>query len=732
MKRSQRLTAVFLLLFILCGCSAPSAPNPIVLPQTPAETRTEPAPVSAEPAQTEPELGVFHLEYEQTALPEPLSTVTALTVLDDTFLLGGVSETGLALVRITAEGKSEELPLPGSTEYLYALCPDGAGGAWLLCGSMPKGYFDADGNFRFLSNEPEGKLALAHYDSAFALQEIVLLQTQYTDRFSQLCRLDGGFCLMSASLLVRLDETGAETARQSLDAKDGWSFAAMQETDGVLYVLTQNFYGTELPELRKFTPDTLSASALEADTCTSKVTGLGLCADGRLLLGNSEELFAQDTGSGETEPLVRWQEIGADVLTEQPWELDDGYLLFTPGDTSLQRLRRVSGQAPVRTVLTLAVVCGDTPFGAFTQMLQDFNLSQDAYQLDWTLYTDSQYADGESADLLRTELIAGRGPDLFAFYTNGYTPVPLAAEDVCADLLPLMGDEITRDTLLPGLFDLMQADGALYQLPLTVSVDTLVAPSRLIPEPGVTFAELEQARSQMPDGWVPIDSWNTPGNLFAFCAPFCVGAYTNREAGTCDFETQGFYDCLAWCKTWGGDGSTPEQPETTLVKLTSIRGVDQLAGRSDYIEKNWFGEPGYTYAGFPTQSGSGSAYQVLSGLGLGQQCSDPDGAKAFFEFCFSYSQDGGLPASFPRLQSELAAYKAPDPDGGEKTIGEADAAQFYDLLDGITVLAGLDGQLSEIIQEEAAGYFAGSMTAEQAAQNIQSRASIYLQEHRRA
>lgn len=228
-------------------------------------------------------------------------------------------------------------------------------------------------------------------------------------------------------------------------------------------------------------------------------------------MGNREELFAYDTGSGETEPLVRWQELGANVLTEQPRELEDGYLLFSPGDTSLQRLRRVPGQAPERTVLTLAVVCGDTPFGAFTQMLQDFNLSQDAYRIDWTLYTDSQYADGEPADLLRTELIAGRGPDLFAFYTNGYTPVPLAAEDVCADLLPLLGDELTRDALLPGLFDLMQPDGALYQLPLTVSVDTLVAPSRLIPEPGATFAEFEQARSQMPDGWVPIDSWNTPG-----------------------------------------------------------------------------------------------------------------------------------------------------------------------------------------------------------------------------
>ena len=61
-----------------------------------------------------------------------------------------------------------------------------------------------------------------------------------------------------------------------------------------------------------------------------------------------------------------------------------------------------------------------------------------------------------------------------------------------------------------------------------------------------------------------------------------------------------------------------------------------------YTHLDVYKRQGYTYAGFPAQSGSGSAYQVLSSLGLGQQCGDPDGAKAFFEFCFSYSQDLSL------------------------------------------------------------------------------------------
>ena len=66
---------------------------------------------------------------------------------------------------------------------------------------------------------------------------------------------------------------------------------------------------------------------------------------------------------------------------------------------------------------------------------------------------------------------------------------------------------------------------------------------------------------------------------------------------------------------------------------------------------------------------------------------------------------------------------------GEITrISESDAKQFYDLLDTITLLEGLDEPLAEIMGEEAAAYFADDCSAEQAAKNIQSRATLYLQE----
>lgn len=136
----------------------------------------------------------------------------------------------------------------------------------------------------------------------------------------------------------------------------------------------------------------------------------------------------------------------------------------------------------------------------FTTMIEDFNRSQGKFRVDYEIYSDSNYTDYAPADQLRTQITAGQAPDLYAFYMAGFNAPPLAAEDVGADLLPLLGREFTADSLLPNLYDLLTEDGKLYQLPLTVEVDTLIGPSSLFPESGVTLSDLEAAKRQMPGG----------------------------------------------------------------------------------------------------------------------------------------------------------------------------------------------------------------------------------------
>ena len=727
----RRFCAVLLILCLLCGCAAEKEVTVISLPGEEKMAVEEQNAPEATPTAVRGKTGeeAYHLEL-QKCVPENLSGITALTVLGDTIIAGGSSETGPSLVRFQVTGgETQTLDVPDGADYLYALCENPDGGFFLLSGSLPAGYWDERGNFTFLSGEPEGRLVLSRYDASFSLQETTTLEKRYTEsgaRFFQMTKTDEGLALLSASMLVLLSDSGAETARQAIDTNDGWAFAAMQERDGILFVLTRDLFGGEAPELRAFDAKTLTP--LEAQTLPLGTAGLGLGEDGTFLLTNSDGLSSYDLASGTVQTIASWRELGAQADAEQIFRTDGGYVLFSPNEAALTLVLWKAGAGSAKQVLTLAVAADCPVWYEFTQLFENFNLSQQEYQIDYTIYSDSPYGDAEPMDVLRTEIMAGQSPDLFAFYSDGNQAPPLAPRAVCADLRELLPD-VTDDSLLPGLFDLLTQDGALYELPLTVRVDTLIMPSNLIDSPGVTLEDLEIAREKMPSGWVPVDSWNTPENLFGLTAAFCIGRFTDRENGTCNFETQEFINILDWCRNWGGDGSTPEAPEKTLMKLGWISSLSWLASRGD-IAKTWFDGAGYTYAGYPVGSG-GSAYLVLASLGVSTSCQNRAGAKAFLAYCFSGKQESGLPANRKALREELAQYKLGNRTnwyGEPETISEADEEKFMELLGSVTVLEGMEKSLEDILSEEANAYFAGAATAEQTARTIQSRASLYLQE----
>lgn len=731
MRNYRRFCAVLLLLTLLCGCAAEKAVTTVSLPgetNAAAETQSTSA-LENTAAEPNTEAKIFHLEL-QRRVPEGINSITACMASDDTIIAGGPSDSGPQLVCFPMVGdKTRTLDVPEDTDYLYALCDDPDGGFFLLSGSLPAGYVDARGNFTFLSGDPEGRLTLSRYDKDFNLQQTIPLETRYTEtgaRFFQITKVDGGFAILSASMLVLLDERGAETTRQELNSNDGWAFAAMQKVDGTLFVLTRDMFGGDAPELRAFNAKTLTA--LEVQTLPSGTLGLGLDENGTFLLTDSDALLSFDLTTGKVQPIALWRELGAKTNASQVFRTKNGYVLFSPNEEAVSLVLWTASTTNVKKSLTLAIAADCPVWYEFTQMFETFNLSQNDYRIDYTVYSDAPYADGEPLDVLRTQIMAGDSPDLFAFYSDGNQAPPLEPRAVCADVRPLLPD-VTETALLPGLFDLLTQDDALYALPLTVRVDTLIMPSNLIDHPGVTLPDLEAAREKMPDDWVAVDSWNTPKNLFALTAAFCIGRFTERENGTCNFETQEFYDLLDWCKRWGGDGSTPETPEKTLLKRGWISSLSWLSGRED-IAKEWFDGAGYTYAGYPVGSG-GSAYLVLTSIGVSASCRDMGGAKTLLKYCFSCEQESGLPANMDALRKEFAQYRlgnCTDWYGNPETISDADEAKFMELLNSITVLEGMDKPLEDILCEEADVYFAGGCTAQQAAKNIQSRASLYLQE----
>lgn len=400
---------------------------------------------------------------------------------------------------------------------------------------------------------------------------------------------------------------------------------------------------------------------------------------------------------------------------------------------SIDTVQWVEGEQIGRKILTMAVTTPDIDTENVKLLVHEFNTSQEEYQVNFATYSEMQSNDVQSNDVLRTEIMAGKGPDLFYFCSTGDSAeMPIKPISVCVDLIPLMEGEISQEDIVPNLYNLTLENGKLYQLPLTFIIDTVIAPKTLISAPGVTVEELESVRKKAGSDWVTFESWNSAQNLFLLSAPFYIGKYVDKENGECNFQTQEFYDYLSWCKMWGGDGSIAPEEEHAILRYKRINNLEYLAGLSDRTLK-WFGTYGYTYAGIPNETSSGSTYCLTSSVGISSQCNDIDGAREFVKFCFEYAGEHSttIPANYEKLKERMNLYIAgneTDWRGESVKTSKEDAEQFYDLLDSITELRATDDTVIQIMQEEAAPYFAGQSSAEQVAENIQARVNLYLLE----
>ncbi|MDD6064447.1 MAG: hypothetical protein PUB82_06665, partial [Clostridiales bacterium] len=145
MKRMmQRFGALILLLSMLCGCAREKQVTSLCVPggEQAASSNEEAAPeANGKTTQEMENEQTRHLEYASLPLPGDLQLATALTAAGDTILAGGPAEEGPALWKQDPGGETEQLTLAEGADYLYALCADAAGGAWLLSGSVPARYF---------------------------------------------------------------------------------------------------------------------------------------------------------------------------------------------------------------------------------------------------------------------------------------------------------------------------------------------------------------------------------------------------------------------------------------------------------------------------------------------------------------------------------------------------------------------------------------------------------------
>ncbi len=482
---------------------------------------------------------------------------------------------------------------------------------------------------------------------------------------------------------------------------------------------------------------------------------------------NGTNFFGYNGEAGEGEILFNWLNCDADYNAVHSVAAGDGVQVFystydwvlgSSGHFELVSLtRRRADEVPEKVVLTLASLGLD--YGLQSEILS-FNRASGEYQIEVADY--SQYNTDENPDggltVLTTEITAGKVPDLLDM--SGLRARQYAGSGLLEDLYPYLDAdaELSRAHILPNILAALEVDGQLLQTASSFTVETIVCLSDTVGEtPEWTVGELLNLYAQQPEGTRIFHESTTRDIVLARCLALEEDSLVDWETGTCNFDSEPFIQLLTFAGLflseeevtrlglWGGDIWGQLADGTLLGMYNTIYTPRDIAQIQSYA-----GQP-VTYKGFPTQTGAGSLLNIDGGVAMTTACADKEAAWAFIRTFFTAEYQSEYTYNFPTnraafdavLETAMTPMYAVDPETGDNLLDEngelilqlepvtqAEADQLLALIEDTDRLAEPDENILAIVREEAASYFAGQKTAEEAAALIQSRASLYVSEQR--
>lgn len=494
-------------------------------------------------------------------------------------------------------------------------------------------------------------------------------------------------------------------------------------------------------------------------------------------------IFGERRDNGEVEKVVDWIACDVDsnsINSDRFGFLSDGRIVavtyeYSDNGPSRQQvlvLNRVDAAA-VTTKTELTLACFGLDYNLRSQIVK-FNKSNPDYRIvvkDYSEYaTDDDYNAGLTK--LNTELISGNVPDILV---NG-TELPIgqyAAKGLLEDLWPYLDadPEYSRDKLMTQPLNAAQTDGKLYRLPIDFGITTAVGLGKVVGEYTTwTLADVNDALSKLPEGATVFNKYYTQAEMLKYCIAMNAENFMNWQDGTCSFESDEFRALLEFVKPfpaeydWQSDAEEYESDYTRLkngkqlLYPTSISDFDSIYYVFAALDHD------VRFIGFPREDGSsGNAFNASCTLSISTTCKDKSGAWAFIRSTLSDDYQESI-WNYPIVKSvfEAKAQEAmtqeyeTDADGnqildddgnpipisnGGMSYGDEPMIELYAvtqeqydavlaLIDSTTSFVDFDQNVLDIISDEAAGYFAGSKTVEEASKLIQSRVSLYIQEQK--
>lgn len=595
-----------------------------------------------------------------------------------------------------------------------------------------------EGDVCLLCTKGDGSYALLLIGTDDSIETLELPYNEPMDKYSALSahRLGEGFLIRTYSSVVLLDRQG-NFVKELIKTNVQTHTDIVYTDEEAAIVILSDESGTKV---KVYDERFKEKEAYELPHMYTKFYSGGE----KLYAKASNTIFILDYKTGERQAYVN-------VLTSAMWEddftaLPDGHI-YTSTKGKLTRWTPEDEEGAV--VLKMAVFNQSFLLPILVNRYNESTAGSKIELVDYSVFNTAS-SPNQGITRLHMDIVSGKGPDLIelsAFYPNFY-----ASKGVLADLKPFFekDPEMKMEDLSPALVALSECDGGLYELAPCFELYTLGGDRSIVGETDEwcleRFYELAEQHGlkKLFGGMMTRERFLESYLMFDH-------SLVDYEQGRCDFEQEDFIKMLElsapllaekeiqgsrniWGELYTGE---------TCLALMSLS--DDSVGTVAYLDTIFSDD--VQFVGFPTKEGSGTLISPSYRFAICEGSANKEEAWDFFQFVLSETVQSdkslmpGIPAVITCMEARLKSLVARNQDGklityyqkvdviipprpaDEKTLEKI--RNLVKIEDGF---AQLDGSVVQVVEQEAEKYYAGILSSQEAAANIQSKVSIYLSE----
>lgn len=384
---------------------------------------------------------------------------------------------------------------------------------------------------------------------------------------------------------------------------------------------------------------------------------------------------------------------------------------------------------PDRTVLTLS---GVSVSDEVLQRVVEFNRCSGKYRI---IVQDPEAC------------LSGNLPDILV--ADGLPVDTYAADGLLADIGELLQRdcELSGTDFLQNIFDACSVKGRLYCLIPSFRICTMIGASSVVGDrTSWTFSQAAQLLETLPEGTSLFPATDR-SSFWDTWLTYAGGGLIDAVSGQCGFRSQDFFAILEYAKSlpetldaasygesyWRNYEAQFKEGRTVLAYMS----LSSFSDAPYYV--NGLFETDISYIGFPAENGAGSYIEAAESYAISSRCESVQGAWEFLRYYLTDEYQSQLETGLPVQKKyflensgtaleNTATSDAASASGTPAPLTEKQLEKLIGFICSTNRRPYADEDIRNIIEEETGAFFSGDKTAQEAAEIIQNRAQLRLDE----